>query len=251
MAAAERDVPQYVYGIVRASAKPPRARGITDAPLRLIASDGAAALVSELPAGELRLGHDDMLAHARVLESAIAAGTVLPMRFGVVMSGPEEVRQRLLDDYAVEVGAQLDEFDGKVEVRIRASYEEDALLREVVRDDPDIQALKRSVAGRMEDATYYARIELGERVAAGIQRSRERDATAILDALAPFALALDEGEADHERVVLNASFLVERAALERFDAALEAVAAGNVGRMRFKYTGPLAPHSFVQLAGSA
>ncbi|MGH2889235.1 MAG: GvpL/GvpF family gas vesicle protein, partial [Solirubrobacteraceae bacterium] len=229
---------------------PPRGRGIGNAPLRLVADDGAAALVSELPAGELQLGHDDMLVHARVLEAAIATGTVLPMRFGVVMSGPEEIRQRLLEDHAAEIAMQLEELDGKVEVRIRASYEPDALLREVVREDPEIQALRRSMASRSEDATYYARIELGERVAAAVQRKREHDAVAILEALSPVALALDEGETDHERIVLNASFLVERAALERFDEVLETVAAGNAGRLRFKYTGPLPPHSFVQLAGS-
>lgn len=243
-------MPQYVYGVLEANAKVPRARGIGNAPLSLIANDGAAALVSDLPSGELQLDHDDMLTHARVLEAAIATGTVLPMRFGVVMSGPEEIRERLLEDHATEIAMQLEELDGKVEVRIRASYEADALLREVVREDPEIQAIRRSMAGRSDEGSYYARIELGERVAAAVQRKREHDAVAILDALSPLALAIDETETDHERIVLNASFLVQRAALERFDEVLEAVAAGNAGRLRFKYTGPLPPHSFVQLAGS-
>jgi hypothetical protein len=128
-------VPHYVYGIVGENAKPPVGRGIADAPLHLIGGGAAAALVSDLPAGEVRLGRDEMLAHARVLEAAIANGTVLPMRFGVVMSDADEIRQRLLDDHAAHLGAQLGEFDGKVEVRIRAVYEEKALLREVVRED--------------------------------------------------------------------------------------------------------------------
>jgi hypothetical protein len=107
------------------------------------------------------------------------------------------------------------------------------------------------MAGRSEDATYYARIELGERVAAGVERKREHDGAAIVNALAPVALAVDEGKAAHERVALNASFLVERARVKEFDKILDEVAALNAGRIRFKYTGPLPPHSFVQLAGSA
>lgn len=243
-------MPYYVYGIVGAKAKPPRGRGIADAPLCLITGNGVAALVSELPTGEVRLGREEMLAHARVLEAAIAKAVVLPMRFGVVMSDADEIRARLLDDHADDLRAQLGEFDGKVEIRIRAVYEEDALFREVLREDRKIEALRRSIAGRAEDATYYARIELGERVAAGVERKREHDGAEIVETLATAALAVDEGKAGHERVALNASFLVERARLERFDEILDEIAARNAGRMRFKYTGPLPPHSFVQLAGS-
>jgi hypothetical protein len=242
-------VPHYVYGVVQTNAKPPTACGIAQAPLRIIAGESAAALVSDLPGGEVRLGREEMLAHAHVLEAAIANGTVLPMRFGIVMADPDEIRRRLLDGHAADLRAQLGEFDGKVEIRIRAVYAEDALLREVVRDDPEIAALRRSLAGRSEDATYYARIQLGERVAAGIERKREHDAAAIVEALAPAALAVDEGKAGHERVAVNASFLVERARLGQFDKIVDGVAARNADRMRFKYTGPLPPHSFVQLAG--
>jgi hypothetical protein len=51
--------------------------------------------------------------------------------------------------------------------------------------------------------------------------------------------------------VLSASFLVDREQLNQFDEALEEVAAGQAGRIRFKLTGPLPPHSFVELAGAA
>ena len=244
-------MPHYVYGIVEANRKPPAVRGIADARLKLVAGDGAAALVSDLPAGEVRLGREEMLTHARVLEKALVRGTVLPMRFGVVMSGPDEIRERLLDEHAADLSVQLSEFDGKVEVRIRAVYEQETLLREVVRADPEIGALRGSMSGQSEDATYYARIQLGERVAAGVERKRERDAGEIIASLSAVALAVDEGKTGHERVAVNASFLVERARLKEFNEILDAIAEAHAGRIRFKYTGPLPPHSFVQLAGSA
>jgi hypothetical protein len=243
-------VPHYVYGIVGADKKPPSVRGIADARIKLVAGDGAAALVSDLPAGEVRLGREEMLTHARVLEKALARGTVLPMRFGVVMSDHNEIRERLIDEHADDLSVQLSEFDGKVEIRIRAVYEEEALLREVVRADPKIAALRRSMGGQSEDATYYARIELGERVAAGVERKRERDADEIIGALAEVALAVDEGKTGHERIAVNASFLVERARVAEFDKVLDAIAEAHGRRIKFKYTGPLPPHSFVQLAGS-
>ena len=241
---------QYVYGIVEASARAPRGRGIAGAPLRLVAGDDVAALVSEVPGGHVRLGREEVLVHARVLERAHQRGSVLPMRLGVVMSGPDEIRGRLLDEHGDDLREQLAELRGTVEVRIRAVYEQEALMREVVREHPEIASLSQAVRGGEDAATYYERIRLGEWVAAAVERRRDQDAHTIVGALAPAALALEVGEAQHERVAVQASFLVERERLAEFDRLLEEVADRYGGKIRFKYVGPLPPHSFVHLAGS-
>ena len=242
---------QYVYGIVEASARAPRGRGIAGAPLRLVPGDDVAALVSEVPAGHVRLGREEVLVHARVLERAHQRGSVLPMRLGVVMSGPDEIRSRLLDEHGDDLREQLAELAGTVEVRIRAVYEENSLMREVVREHREIASLREALRGAEDDATYYARIRLGELVAAAIERRRDQDGHTIVEALAPAALAVEVGETRHERVVVQASFLVERERVAEFDRLLEDVADAYDGRIRFKYMGPLPPHSFVQLAGTA
>jgi len=241
---------EYVYGIVSGTSAPPSGHGIAGAPLHLIAGDGAAALVSDLPDDNLRLGREEIVTHARVLEDALGRGTVLPMRFGVVLEGPEQVRERILEGHADELTEQLERFAGKVEVNIRVLYEEEPLMREIVARDPQIARLRSGLKGKPEDATYYDRIRLGELVAAAVERAREADAQSILEVLSQHALAAEVGEPPHERVALSASFLVARERLGAFDAALEDIARGQSGRMRFKYTGPLPPHSFVELAGA-
>jgi Gas vesicle synthesis protein GvpL/GvpF len=238
----------YVYGIVEAGSRPPAQRGIADAPLRLIEGEGSSALVSEIDGHQVRLGREAVLRHAHVLERALERGPVLPMRFGVVMSGPEEIQSRLLEDHAEELRAQLTDFAGKVEIRIRAVYDEDALMHEVVRENPEIASLRSAVRAGSDDATYYERIRLGELVAGAVERRRERDAEVILDALATQALAVEVGEPTHERIVVQASFLVERDRLAKFDQIVDDIAGGYGGGIRFKYTGPLPPHSFVELA---
>ena len=62
-------------------------------------------------------------------------------------------------------------------------------------------------------------------------------------------LAVEIGDPSHERVALSASFLVEREQLARFDETLEDVARAQAGRLRFKLTGPLPPHSFPRSRG--
>ena len=241
---------QYVYGIVEATATKPRGRGIDGAPLRLITGGDAAALVSELPSGRLRMGREEVLLHAEVLDRALARGAVLPMRFGVVMADADDVRGRLLDEHGPDLKAQLTEMHGKVEIRIRATYDEQALYRDVVREHPQIASLRTSLAERPADAGYYDSIRLGELVAAAVERRRERDAHTIIDALGEHAQDVQTGEVTHERVVTQASFLVERSRLAEFNASVDQVAEAYGGKVRFKYTGPLPPHSFVELAGS-
>jgi hypothetical protein len=241
----------YVYGIVEPKARAPKASGIAGAPLAVIAGEGASALVSDVPDGKVRMGRHEVLAHAEVLDKAMAHGTVLPMRFGVVMDNPDDVRLELLDRYGEDLRIQLSELAGKVEVNVRATYEEDALFKEVVRDDPEIAGLREAVRGRSQDATYYERIRLGELVAAAVERRREHDAAGIVDALSRETLAVQIDAPAHERVVVSASFLVDRARIDAFDQLLEEVARERAGHMRFKLIGPRAPHSFVELAGAS
>jgi hypothetical protein len=240
----------YVYGIVESQAEPRGAAGIADAPLQLVPGDGNAALVSELPGSDLELGRDEILTHARVLEEAMSRGTVLPMRFGVVMESPDEVRQRLLAEHGSELARQLELLSDKVELNVRAVYEEEPLMREVMQRDPRIAELRDAIRGQPEEATYYDRIKLGELVAAAVDRQREVDAGQIVDALTPLALDVEVAELAHERVVVSASFLVERRRISEFDQAVDRVGQEQAGRIRFKYTGPLPPHSFVELAGA-
>jgi Gas vesicle synthesis protein GvpL/GvpF len=239
---------KYVYGVVTSQAPPPSAAGIEGAAVGLIAAGEIAALASDIDPGSLQMGREAMNAHARVLEDAVAAGTVLPMRFGVVMADEAAVRRELLDGHGSELEAQLQELSGKVELRLRATYEEDRLMREVVTQDPKILHLRDSLRGQPEDATYYARIQLGELVAAAVQQTRQADADQIIGALSPLAVAVEAGEPGHERVALNASFLVERDRIAEFDKRVDEIGRAQADRLRFKYTGPLPPHSFVQLA---
>lgn len=242
---------EYVYGIVRPGPSDRGGAGIAGAPLRLIEGAGAAALVSSVPGHELRLGRDELATHARVLREQLDRGPVLPMRAGVVMSEESEVRARLLDAHARELHDSLERFDGTFQADVRIVYEEEPLMREVVAGDREIAALRAEVRQLPAEAALPQRIRLGELVAGAVERVREADAARLLDLLAPLALATDVAPPAHERVALNASFLLHRERATEFDAALESAAAAQAGRMRFRYVGPLPPHSFVSLAEAA
>ncbi len=238
--------PLYVYGVVGGDQPLPAAAGIDEQPVRLLSEDGVGAIVSDVQQPSPALGRGALTAHGRVLEMLIASRTVLPMRFGVVMEGAEAVREGLLRPHRDALLAQLERLDGRVELTLRATYEEAPLLREILAEEPQIRAMQ-AAAKRAGGGAYMDRIRLGELIAAAVDARRRRDAEQIMARLTPLAEDFQVSEPRHERMALSASFLVARDGIAEFDAAVEDVGQQQHVRMRLRYTGPLPPHSFVTL----
>jgi hypothetical protein len=142
--------------------------------------------VSETDADEALPTRANLLHHTRVLEHVGAETAVLPMRFGVVV--PD--LQALVDDFLTperdRLVATLDRLDGHVELRLRGRYREDEVIREVLEHD------RRAAQLRGRRGTD-ARIELGERVVAGIEQRREQHLEQVEEALRPHVAAMTRG----------------------------------------------------------
>jgi hypothetical protein len=237
-----------VYGVVAQGTATPRGTGIHRRRLQAVQSEELKAIVSNAPDGDLiQPGREELTTHARVLEQAREQGMVLPMRFGVVMPDGDTVREQLLDGYRDELLMQLQDLQGKVELRLRATYDERTLMEDIRKARPDIAKLSDALRDQPADATYYERIELGQKVAQAVEQAANDDLATILDALEPLAVAVAVGEPEHEQVAATASFLVEETQIEAFDRAVDELGRHSAGRLIFRYTGPLAPYSFVEL----
>jgi hypothetical protein len=248
MAEQQTATARYVYGVIHSEgASPPEGAGVENAPVSVVAHGSVAALTSDVPADFTEAGREELLAHSRVLEEAMQGSVVLPMRFGVVLPDEQTIHERLLAPYGEELEDQLQAMDGKVEVTIKGIYDEEAILREVLAEDREVAGLKAGIQGKPEAATYFERIRLGELVAAALDERRAAAGPQIIERLAPLAVDVRVGEAVHERMAVNASFLVERSRLDEFDRVVDQIGAEQAGRIQLKYTGPLPPHSFVEL----
>lgn len=235
----------YVYGVTRADVPAPSRPGVDDSPVQTVERGPMAALVSEVPDEPVPGRAKNLTAHSEVLRAAMDGGTVLPMRFGVLMPDADTVKRDLLEAREKWLADMLDALDGRVEMTVSALYREDVLLREVVSHDREIGALRERVRNKPAAATHFERIRLGELIAAAVDARRSADAGAILDTLRPHADAYVPGDPLHEHMVVNSAFLVRRDSLAAFDAAVERVSAERAERMHFKLTGPLPPFSFV------
>ena len=238
----------YVYGIARA-AEPTDVKapgvGPHQSAVRRIVHGELAALVSDVDPGPL-VAARGLRAHWRVLEEAATKATVLPVRFGTVVDNDDAVITQFLAPRHDRLVAQLTELSGKVQLSVKAFYEEDRLLRGVVQRSRAVAQLRERISGRPEAATYYDRIKLGELVAGEVEQARESDTAMVLERLEPLAVAVRREPPAGADGAVNAAVLVERGRVDEFSEAVARLADDVEGRMRVRYVGPLPPYSFTE-----
>jgi hypothetical protein len=242
----------YVYGVIPAADARgwPATDGIDgpSATVRTLAAGELAALVSALPSDRIPGRRDDLEAHRRVLSLANERGTTIPMRFGMVIDSEDLVREDLLVRHASEFSDLLRKLDGHVQMTVRAFYAEDALLREVAENDPEIVRRTAAIQGLSELESRQARIELGQLIAERVTARREQDEQALVDRLSPFATEVRVDPPTSERVALNAQLLVRRDRRSALDEAVGVLSAALKDQLAIRYIGPLPPYSFADLS---
>ena len=237
----------YVYGVVRAAdAGKLDVSGVEDAAVRTVASDGLAALVSDIESDSLAAARE-IRAHWRVLEEASGSATVLPVRFGTVMESEAAVRERLLEPNADSLTTALEQVDGRIQLSVKGVYDEEALLRDVVRHAPAIATARRRISELPSDAAYYQRIQLGEAVAAGVEQRREADTASALERLEPLSVAARSEPVSAPDAAFNLAFLVDRDRVDPFSAAVAELGKTYGDALQLRYVGPLPPYSFTEV----
>ncbi|MEU8824957.1 GvpL/GvpF family gas vesicle protein [Streptomyces sp. NPDC048636] len=241
----------YVYGVVADDrdddvVKDLSAVGDREATVTLVRRGGQAAVVSEVPTGKPLGTPDDLRAHARVLDALAADGSpVLPFRFGTVVRDTDAVAGELLAEGHDDFDRALERLRGRSQFSLRARYVEDAVLREVLTEQPEARRLREQLQGLPEEAGYNERIQLGQLMMDAIAAKREVDALEVTRRLGPLALASATSEPSSAEGLVNAAFLVEDARRADFERAAEELAAHWRDRVQLRLLGPLAPYDFV------
>lgn len=237
-------MPTYLYAITRADhpLELDGLRGVGEpaAPLRTVMTEKVAAVVSDAPEG-LRAKRRDLLAHQGVLERLLTDGAALPMRFGLVGPSDEEVLVALREQTDAYT-ERLRDLDGCVEYNLKASRDEDDLLREILAGSERIRELNDRT--REAPEARQDRMVLGELIAAEVTAREEAARRELTALLAPAALRDAPAEPVKEHF-LNLSFLVRRPEAHALSEAVHSEAERLGSAYTLTLNGPLPPYSFV------
>ena len=225
-----------------------QAKGIAGRPARIVRQADLAAIVSDSPTDEYDVTFENLTSHEAGVEEAMQRADVLPVSFGTVASSDQEVQEQLLQRESVQLHEQLATIKNRVELGVKALWEQDALFAQIAADDTNIQVLRDQIVGTTLEETYDLRLQLGELTDAAIQARREQDSADILDALSPLAADVRTNDIITDMMIVNASFLVDRSQVQAFTDNVHALQQTYAGRMTFQYAGPLPPYNFVSVA---
>jgi len=239
---------RYLYCIVRPGTTDDLdLRGIDDRPISVVADDGLGVLVSPSAVKRYRLSRQYTLGHELVIERAMTRGTVLPIKFGTVAESEAAIRERVLQACSTDLHRLMAEMDGKVELGLKAIWNQARIYADIVARDANIRGLRDQLAGRPPHEAHYERMRLGKMVEEVLTDRRLAEADAIMARLEPFTTDTRRNDIYGEMMILNAAFLVEKAREAEFDAEIQALDAEMNNLMTFKYVGPLPPFNFVDL----
>lgn len=242
------DTAVYIYGILPGDIElEPGVVGVGDPPaeVRLVRLDGLAALVSDVDMARPLGRPEDLFAHEELLDSIVTEAPVLPMRFGAVVSSDDAVADELLAEHYDEFAAALRQLEGHVEYIIRGRYAEDAILGEVLGEDPRAARLSDQLKGADPDATRNQRIELGEIISNAVTAKRDQDTRALADTLNGHVVASVVRPPSHELDAVYVAVLVQEDAAQGFEQAVRQRGRDWEGRVELQLFGPVAAYDFV------
>jgi hypothetical protein len=233
--------PSYLYGFLRAPDEAlPDLIGVFGAPVLAQVDGDLAAVVSPVPPGPHRAARDDVLAHSEVLQALIEDHDVVPAAFGTVYPQGFDIAALPRSERRA-VSRLLDDLGGKVEVQVRATYDELGVTAAIVDSDSRLRRLRST---RNQD--YPTQLAIGTRFAEVLDRRRRADSDAVAKTLSRVADRVLTEPPSGDWGAFRLSLLVQRRTLPDVESALQGLADGQASYLTMDWIGPLPPYSFVQ-----
>jgi hypothetical protein len=237
----------YIYAIVAGGE--PRAYpslGIEGRDVYTITDGRVAAVVSGLTSSKIRPERANLRAHQAVLKRLIDDTTPLPMAFGTIADNPQAIHKILVHNRRA-FDEQLARVAGKVEMGVRVTWDVPNIFEYFVNTHTELRLARDRLMSARHEFTQEEKIELGRLFDRLLNEDREDHTSKVEHVLGPLCVEFKANQCRNEQEVINLACLVKRDAQEAFSAGVFAAAKFFDNNFSFDYSGPWAPHNFVEL----
>ena len=237
----------YLYAIV-ASGEPwsYESLGIDGQHVYTITEGRVAAVVSGVASSKIRPERANLKAHQAVLNRLMTDTTPLPIAFGTIAASPEAIRGILVRNQQA-FREQLQRVGGKVEMGLRVAWDVPNIFEYFVNTHAELRLARDRRVGTRHEFTQEEKIELGRMFDRLLHDDREDHTRRVERAPDPMCVEFKANPCHNEREVMNLACLVRRDTQEEFSAGVFAAAKRFDNNFAFDYSGPWAPHNFVDL----
>ncbi|MFB4164468.1 GvpL/GvpF family gas vesicle protein [Alteribacillus sp. JSM 102045] len=202
-----------------------------------------AVVVADAPIQVYEPSRKNAKAHQETISKVMEDFTVIPMSFGTVLKSQKDV-SLLMEQLKEQFKEIFPKIRNKIEVGLKVIGKKEWLSQEA-NQQSDIKKLKEKT--KSKQAGYYDQIQLGESAERFVRGLHERMENEIFSPLAEMADAAVSNEVINERMLLNASFLVDLDKEEKFDEIVNELYEKWQDKTEFKYTGPWPAYNFIDI----
>ena len=213
-----------------------------------ISYDDLSMVVSNTLMGKLEVSRQNLLVHEKVIEEVMKEfDSVLPVRFGTIASGADEIRN-LLGRRCSEFKIALRDMDHKIELGVKGIWKNmEVVFKEIVEENQDIKKLKVKLQNDKGKKNIQAKMEIGKMVARAMEKKKEKEAAIIVDALRRTAVNYKLNKNIGDDMFINAAFLVDKGREKEFDNIMDDLSEEYKNRIKFMYVGPLPVYNFINI----
>ena len=213
-----------------------------------ISYDDLSMVAGNCPMSKLEVSRQNLLAHEKVIEEVMKEfDSVLPVRFGTIASGADEIRN-LLDRRYREFKTALRDMEHKIELGVKGIWKNmDVVFKEIVEENKDIKKMKERLQDDKTKKNIQAKMEVGKMVAQSLERKKEKEAEKIVDTLRRTSVNYKLNKTMGDEMFMNAAFLVDKGREKEFDNIMDDLNQEYKDRIKFMYVGPLPVFNFVNI----
>ncbi|WP_083995870.1 GvpL/GvpF family gas vesicle protein [Desulfosporosinus acididurans] len=236
----------YAYGIIRVNSE--NAELITSAfkqeKICLVTEGELGLLCAEINDESITMvTRESMSRYTEVLCQVIKFMTVIPLRFGTLFNKEEEI-QEILRKEKKSFQKLLAYLENKIEVELKVWWKKESFQETMLKNKRLARWKKELERGKGQG---YDVVEFGKAIMETADYERKELEKSFLAALRPLAAELVIKDPMDEFQAFDGVYLVERSKEDAFDQAVGKLYAIYSETMIFKYTGPWAPHHFVNV----
>ena len=206
----------------------------------------AAIVAAEAPIKIYQPNKENLMMHQNAVAHVMKQSeTVIPVSFGNVFQSKEDVKV-LLENLYPQFEKLFPEIKGKIEVGLKLIGKKE-WLESQVSENPDLEKMAAAVKGKSEAASYYERIQIGgaaQKLIGNLEKDIKQE---VFTPLAEAAEASKANDPIGQKMLLNASFLIDRDKEAEFDKKVNEAHEKWKDKVEFNYTGPWPAYNFVNI----
>lgn len=236
----------YGYGIIRADSLGVELlkSGSEQEHLCLIVEGGLGMLCAKIEDdSKVTATRESMSRYTEILCQVIKHVTVIPLRFGTLFDQEEEI-QKILKKEKTRYLKLLANLDNKIEVELKVWWKKES-FQETMMKNKRLGRWKKAL--ERGEGQNYDIVEFGKAIMEAADYERKELEKSFLATLRPLAAQWVVKDPMDEFQAFDGVYLVERQKEENFDQAVGTLYEKYSATMIFKYTGPWAPHHFVDV----